>query len=397
MLNVERRLHDVATWVQDTTPQLVELMLARIRTEVPAYFEGNDPALLETARVSIVANLEAVADALQSERERPAQLPPGAVEQALFAARGRIPWPLIERTYRVGHAVMWEELLVEVESWRLDSSERLDLLRVLSHFLFRYVDHVADGLADVHQAERDRQIRGRELRRITWVREVLAGVAGSQSGGDYELAGQHLAAVAWGSDGERAIADLGRRLEASVLLVPGQSGAAWGWLGAQSIAPGWPGLARELALPADTFLALGAPGAGAAGFRRSHHEALDAARVLRRTGAPLAIYDDVSLEALGLRDERAAQDFVTRELGPLLDGDKRTQILLDTLGAYVSSGWSAASAGARLGVHERTIGYRVVTIEQRLGRPLAARRDELGVALRLRAALAPRAAITPGG
>ena len=286
MLNVERRLHDVATWVQDTTPQLVELMLARIRTEVPAYFEGNDPALLETARVSIVANLEAVADALQSERERPAQLPPGAVEQALFAARGRIPWPLIERTYRVGHAVMWEELLVEVESWRLDSSERLDLLRVLSHFLFRYVDHVADGLADVHQAERDRQIRGRELRRTTWVREVLAGVAGSQSGGDYELAGQHLAAVAWGSDGERAIADLGRRLEASVLLVPGQSGASWGWLGAQSIAPGWPGLARELALPADTCLALGAPGAGPPGSgaaitRRSTPPACSGARARR--------------------------------------------------------------------------------------------------------------------
>ena len=170
--------------------------------------------------------------------------------------------------------------------------------------------------------------------------------------------------------------------------MPGQSGAAWGWLGADSIAPTWPKLARELALPAATFLALGAPGAGAAGFRLSHREALEAARVLRRTGAPLAIYDDVSLEALALRDERAAQDFVTRELGPLLDGDKRTQILLGTLGAYVSSGWSAASTGARLGVHERTIGYRVATIEQRLGRPLAARRDELGVALRLHAALA---------
>ena len=214
---MERRLHDVAAWVQDTTPQLVELMLARIRTEVPAYFESTDPALIDTARESIVANLEAVADALQSERERPAQLPPGAIEQALTAARQRIPWPLIERTYRVGHAVFWEELLVEVESWRLDSSDRLDLLRVLSHFLFRYVDHVADGLSDIHQAERDRQIRGRELRRSTWVREVLAGVAGSDSGGEYDLGFQHLAAVAWGADGERAIADLGQRLHAAVL------------------------------------------------------------------------------------------------------------------------------------------------------------------------------------
>lgn len=90
-----------------------------------------------------------------------------------------------------------------------------------------------------------------------------------------------------------------------------------------------------------------------------------------------------------LRDERAAQDFVTRELGPLLDGGKRTEILLETLDVYVNCGWSAASTGARLGVHERTIGYRVATIEQRLGRPLAGRREELGVALRLHEALSP--------
>ena len=138
---------------------------------------------------------------------------------------------------------------------------------------------------------------------------------------------------------------------------------------------------------ADTYLALGAPSPGPEGFRLSHREALETARVLRRTGAALGIYDDVALEALVLRDERAARDFITRELGPLLDGGKRTQILLETFGVYVNSGWSAASTGARLGVHERTIGYRVATIEQRLGRPLAARRDELGVALRLHAAL----------
>ena len=298
-----------------------------------------------------------------------------------------MPWTLIDRTYRIGHAVMWEQLLVEVESWQLDSSERLDLLRVISHFLFQYIDHVAGGLADVHQAERDRQIRGRERRRIAWVREILADVAGSSSGGDYDLARQHLAAVAWGADAERAIIEFGQRLQATVLAVPGQSGAAWGWLGAHSISPSWAKLARELPLPAETFLALGAPAAGAAGFRLSHREALEAARVLRHTGAPLGIYDDVALEALMLRDERAARDFVARELGPLLDGGKRTQILLDTLSAYVNNGWSAASTGARLGVHERTIGYRVATIEQRLGRPLAARREELGVALRLHAAL----------
>jgi DNA-binding PucR family transcriptional regulator len=39
--------------------------------------------------------------------------------------------------------------------------------------------------------------------------------------------------------------------------------------------------------------------------------------------------------------------------------------------------------------HERTIGYRLAKIEELLGRPLAARREEIGVALRLRATLTP--------
>lgn len=380
-------MREIAAWVQEATPQLVELMLERMRVEVPAYFSSEDPGFMDMARESIVANLEAVADGLVSSRDQPAQLPPGAVEEALTAAQQRMPWTLVDRTYRIGHAVLWEQLLGEVETWQLDSSERVDLLRVISHFLFHYVDHVTSRLAEVHQAERDRQIRGRERRRIAWVREVLAGVAGEDAGGEYDLGRQHLAAIAWGAEPERAITDLGQRLGAAVLIVPGHSGAVWGWLGSTSIAPSWSRLSRQLPVPTNTFLALGAPAPGAEGFRLSHRRALEAARVLRLTGASLGMYDDLSLEALVLRDERAARDFMQRELGPLLDDEKRAQVLLETLRAYADSNWNAASTGARLGVHERTVGYRLATIEERFGHPLAARRDEIGIALRLQAAL----------
>jgi DNA-binding PucR family transcriptional regulator len=380
-------MREIAAWVQEATPQLVELMLERMRVEVPAYFASEDPRFMDMARESIVANLEAVADGLMSGRDQPAQLPPGAVEEALTAAQQRMPWTLIDRTYRIGHAVLWEQLLGEVETWQLDSSERVDLLRVTSHFIFHYVDHVAGGLAEVHQAERDRQIRGRERRRIAWVRELLADVAGADTAGEYDLSRQHLAAITWGAEPERAITDLGERLGTTVLIVPGQGGTLWGWLASTSIAPSWPSVSRRLPLPTNTFLALGAPAPGADGFRLSHRQALEAARVLRLTRAPLGTYDDLSLEALVLRDERAARDFMQRELGPLLDDGKRTQVLLETLRAYTECNWNAASTGARLAVHERTVGYRLATIEERLGHPLAARREQLGIALRLQAAL----------
>ena len=335
------------------------------------------------ARRGVHAHVTAVAEALQSGREHPAQLPL-AVEEALIAARQRVPWTLIDRTYRIGHAVLWEQLLAEVESWRLDSSERLDLLRVISHFLFQYVDHVAGGLADVHQADAT-AVRGRER----GASRGSARCSPTLPARTPEATTTSPASTSPPSPGARtasARSATSEATQAAVLIVPGQSGAAWGWLGAHSIAPSWPKLARELALPAETFLALGAPAAGAAGFRLSHREALEAAACSAAPARRWASRRRLA-QALVLRDERAAQDFVARELGPLLDGGKRTQILLETLGAYVSSGWSAASTGARLGVHERTIGYRVATIEQRLGRPLAARREELGVALRLHAAL----------
>lgn len=389
MLAVERRMREIATWIQGATAQLVELMLERMRLEVPAYFASEDPEFMGMARESIVANLNAVADGFLSGRDQPVQLPPGAIEEALIAAQQRMPWTLIDRTYRIGHAVLWEQLLGEVETWQIQGAERVDLLRMTSHFLFQYIDHVTGGLAEIHQAERDRQLRGRERRRITWVREVLADIGGAGPGGEYELGRQHLAAIAWGAEPERAITELGQRLEATVLIVPGQSGAAWGWLGSSSILRSWPVLSREVPLPSETFLALGAPAAGAEGFRLSHRQALEAARVLRLTGAPLGVYDELSLEALVLRDERAARDFMHRELGPLLEDGKRVEVLLETLRVYADTNWNAASTGARLGVHERTVGYRLAAIEQRLGRPLAARHEELGVALRLQAALSP--------
>src|SRR4051794_27474311 len=196
---------EIAAWIQDAAPQLVEVMLERMRIEVPAYFAAEDPGFMDMARESISANLAAVAGGLASGRDQPAQLPPGAVEEALTAAEQRMPWTVVDRTYRIGHAVLWEQLLAEVEEWDLRGPERVDLLRVTSHFLFQYVDHVTAGLAEIHQTERDRQFRGRERRRVAWVREVLADVVGAASGGDYDLGREHLAAIAWGAEPDRAI------------------------------------------------------------------------------------------------------------------------------------------------------------------------------------------------
>jgi DNA-binding PucR family transcriptional regulator len=74
---------------------------------------------------------------------------------------------------------------------------------------------------------------------------------------------------------------------------------------------------------------------------------------------------------------------VARELRGLDGADVRSVRLRGTLRAYFASGQNAAAAAAMLGVHEHTVGYRLRTIEERLGRPVTTRRAELEMALRL--------------
>ncbi len=130
-------------------------------------------------------------------------------------------------------------------------------------------------------------------------------------------------------------------------------------------------------------LAVGERGNGAEGFRVSHREAVATHRLARAGQQPLTLHADVALLTLTLQDPRAARAFVQRELGPLAAGDERAAVLRETLAAYFAAGQNAASAAATLGVHNRTVLYRVRSIEERLGHPIAARREELAVALRL--------------
>jgi DNA-binding PucR family transcriptional regulator len=94
-------------------------------------------------------------------------------------------------------------------------------------------------------------------------------------------------------------------------------------------------------------------------------------------------YEDIAVEAIALRDEEAARDFVASELRGIDGSDTRSTRLRETLEAYFASGQNAAATAAALGVHEQTVGQRLRAVEERTGRPIIERRAELEVALRL--------------
>jgi PucR C-terminal helix-turn-helix domain/GGDEF-like domain len=192
----------------------------------------------------------------------------------------------------------------------------------------------------------------------------------------YELRRTHLAFIVYGDgsfpDMERvalSVAD-----SRAVLTVP-QGGHLACWVG-QS----------DLAVPDDCPLhvAVGLPGAGVEGFRRSHLEASLARRAAEVLGLPGPVrFDDVCLDVLLTQDAGEARRFVVRELGPLADGSDMSRRLVATLSAFYEEGSSFVRAARRLGVHENTVTYRVQRAEELLGHPVSERRLELQVALRL--------------
>jgi hypothetical protein len=379
---LQAALADLADALRDQIPRLVDDGLARMHDELPAFFlRDGDPDFVETYRRSYEQQLRFLFAGLGGERVLEGEEPPAlAIEEARMSAARGIPLPSVLHGYRVTHRLLFEETLALASARIDDEALRAAALKEASRWLFAYVDWITPRVTDAHEGERERLVRDREQRRRQLVEHVLDGRPVDTSPLAYDLTGEHLGAIAWGEEPHRALVAVHDATGLSLLSVAGTETTVWAWLGGRSVDAA---ATVDVALPAGARLALGAPAHGVDGFRRTHREAWGAYRIARSTDAPITRHADVALLALTLQDPATARDFVLRELGPLVRDDARTAVLRETLAAYFAAGQNAAAAAAALGVHDRTVLYRLRKIEEHLGRPVRARRDELGVALRL--------------
>jgi hypothetical protein len=144
--------------------------------------------------------------------------------------------------------------------------------------------------------------------------------------------------------------------------------------------------------PPGVLVAFGKPAEGIAGFRSSHEEALQAARIASLaagTGAPVTRYTSVELVSLLASDLPRARAFVADRLGPLASTSESCERLRETLLAFLASGGSATRVAKELYVHQNTVAYRVKKAEEMLGRRVTEDPIELTCALTLAAALGP--------
>lgn len=383
--NLDAALRELADLLRADIPETVERGLARMRQELPEFFlRDEDPDFVEIYRQSYRDQLRFIRDGLARQQDlESSEVPALAVAEARMAANFGIKLGSLLLGYRISHRLFLDEAIQRAEDGIADQHVRGAVLRAASEWMFSYFDWVTLRITEVYEQERDLLVRDRERRKRKLVRDLLEGRSADAGELRYALGRDHLGLVAWGDDPERALVAIGEAAGLHALTAASTDTTAWGWLGASAIDDDELRGGSALAPPAGVRLAVGDTGHGVEGFRRTHRQAWDAYRIARTTTEPITWHADIALLALTLRDPAAAREFVLRELGPLAERDERSELLRETLSAYFASGQNATAAAAALGVHDRTARYRIRTIEQRLGRSILARRDELGVALRL--------------
>ncbi|MFF7635902.1 PucR family transcriptional regulator [Kitasatospora sp. NPDC008050] len=381
--------------------ELSSLVVRRIVGEVPAL--GGSPAGVEMLRRG---NEATTLRALFTLVDGPAVAPP--IGEATLAGirefvHRAVPLEQVLHGVRIGHAATAEAFLRAcAESVAPEAA--VDELTAVSRELFSYVDELSDVMIRTYLVEHEVWSTSAAAARADIVRSLLSDATTADVGEasralGYDLRRTHEAVVVWSDSPNKsstlqaaAIEALRARDATTTLVVPVASGRLWAW----GIVPpdgtrrtgSWQTVAQALSRQ-QVQAAFGTPGAGVAGFRRSHGEAERGERVERlrreagRVPRPATAYADVAAIALLATDLDAAGDFVRRELGGLAARTAPMEALRTTLYQYIGAERSLAEVARNLHVARGTVTYRVKRAQEVLGHDLDDRRFALHTALAL--------------
>lgn len=320
---------------------------------------------------------------------------PGALDLAATAAELRLPEAALERAYRAGQNRFWGAWFRTARGHAAVSGEDLGAyLEQPSEQLFDYIEHVLADVGARYHAVAALRATGHERLRDAVLGRIVAGEEDVDAGEveralGYPAAAHHAFVVlrldaAACPDG--LLDHLRRAAGAVATLVHREGVGDWGvWLALTDPVDGVATTRLHRGLrSADVVAAAAGAGPGLPGMRGARAGALRVARVQRALGdVPAVVCDrDVRFETMLLDDPDLAAGFVHEELGPLAAADERAADLRHTLLTWLAAG-SHVSTAAALGVHEHTVRNRIREIEALLGVPVAGRRAELHVALRL--------------
>ncbi|MGZ8634311.1 MAG: hypothetical protein ACXWZZ_10740, partial [Solirubrobacteraceae bacterium] len=217
------------------TPELARGMAEHLYAAIPEMSAIEDDELRAELLGSTEANISQVLRLIaHGASSDDVGVPHEALEFLRSNVRRGIPLAALLRSYRLGHAWLWERWSQALQERVEDSGELAAGQDQSSAFMFAYVDKISDVLVEEFGTERERMMRSASQLRAETVRAILAGEpideeAASRRLG-YELRRHHdaLRISAGGSEArglERAVGEAAAALgTGEPLVVP--SGAA---------------------------------------------------------------------------------------------------------------------------------------------------------------------------
>lgn len=380
---IQQQLTEVADAVRARRDEIGLQFSRRLREAAPEYYAVDASDLQGAGWAALYVLVDGALEQIASG-ESASGLPRELADESAAAARAELPWELIARTYHLTHQVLWESVIPEIVRQRMPRDDETLVLRAASDLLFGYFGAATEAARQVYAQARAKSAGHSERRLVERVGQALNGVAVRDVQLGYRLAQSHVAVVAWGGDVKRHLAEVGRSLDAELLVVPAGVGYFWAWFGRPA---GWLGVDLVAALCDDSGIriALGAPALGRTGFASSHRQARLVASLSARKLLPasriVVPFDEVALMSVVLADESAARVFVEHELAGLAATDNQTLELRRTIVAFSRASHNAKVAARLLGVSERAVRYRVAKLEQMFGADFRAKLPELVVAV----------------
>lgn len=349
-------------------------VLSLVETEAlsPEYLDGlaaTIPAAL-TYGLSVIERGEAAA----------ATWPPVLLTQARLAARTGVSLHAVLHRYFVGYTLLADFLVEEAERGEgLGDRQLQRLLRAQALAL----DRVLGVVKAEYDRERSGEFSAPRERAAERVERLLAGESIDISDLGYELDSHHLGVLAKGDGAAEAIHASSAALERNLLFLRRAETNVWAWLGGSS--PLDPNeLRSQLSRSSSDFsLAIGEPGEGVAGWRRTHDQARAALRVALSGRRKVVRYADVALVASALGDDLLTTSLRNLYLAPLQGTHDGGATAYETLRAYFHGDCNVASTASALGVKRHTVTNRLRRIEEQLSRTLRNCAAEVDLAMRV--------------
>jgi hypothetical protein len=395
---------DVASSLAPRTAEVSADVYGLIVRQIPQL--RGDQRVLALLEASVGENVATVLHIIQHGIElENVHAPAAAEEYARRLAQRGVPASALLRAYRIGAARFqdWclEELGRGTDNASIVSAAGLRIAAITS----AYIDKVSEELLSAYEAEREGWLRNLGVARTARVQALLRGervdVDSSETILGYRLRQYHVGLVCWSDhtapgDGalarlEQATAELAHQagVAGRPVFLPRDESSAWAWLplGARDDFPAGPASLPAPGVAAGIRFALGVPGSGVPGFRRTHEQALGAYAVALAAagpGQPVTSFADVAPLALMSGSTGLIRAWVTETLGALADDDAHHALLRATLRVFLQESGSFVAAAERLTLHKNTVRYRIGKAEESLGRPVG--EDRLQVELALLAA-----------